>query len=84
MIIELYLATVLTITGHPLKDVICDGRTNTVDYIYYDSTSAQIKILKEGYIKDDYFHQQEIIIWYFPESGVQWLQLTNRTKLEWT
>ena len=84
MMIELILATVLTVTQHPLKDVVCDGRKNTIDYIYYDSRSAQVKILKEGYIIDDYFHQDETIIWYFPQTGLQWLQLTNRTALEWT
>ena len=82
--IELFLATVLTVAQHPIKDLVCDGRANTIEYIYYDSQSANMKILKEGYIIDDYFHQDEIIIWYFPESGLQWLQLTNRTKVGWT
>ena len=80
--LELFLITALSFSNHPIAEWVCDGRQNNLEYCYYDSKSAHIVIEKDGYMIEDMYYIDEIVIWYFPQTGFQWIKFTDRTKLE--
>lgn len=90
--IELFLATALAISGHPITEWVFDGRDNKITYASFYSTGSVLTIEKQGYIIDtDTYYVDELNIWYYPdnskellrlENNLNWQQTTTKTKLE--